>query len=189
MPEDPEPVDGAIVKLVSEDGKTIELMSLLASLPAGTMIPATGFYSAMNGASVSANGGERYTLLVDVDGNGSVDATGSCSVPGTLSWVLPKDGGEYAADGFTASWSDTASNRPGYSTQYVAIFYTASGNSLGAVYTGSERSFQPDPKLMPDTYKASLQTAYSQAMFTGVSVQGTLLCGAAASAEVTFVIK
>jgi hypothetical protein len=188
-PLDAEPVDGARVTLRSEGGQTIDLMSLSASFPAGTGVPATGLYVSPMGMTVPASGGERYTLSVDVDGNGSVDATGACSVPGTLAWVVPDDGGEYAADGFTASWTDSASGRAGYSTQYVAYFAAESGNSIGAVYTGSERSFRPDPALAPGTYSATLQTAYSMATFTGVSVQGNLLCGASTTSDVTFTIK
>jgi hypothetical protein len=71
----------------------------------------------------------------------------------------------------------------------VAYFVAQSGNSIGAVYTGSERSFQPDPALAAGTYTATLQTAYAMATFSGVSVQGNLLCGASTTPDVTFTIK
>jgi hypothetical protein len=188
-PLDPEAVDGARVTLRSDSGQTIDLIALSASFPAGTGVPATGLYVSPMGMTVPASGGERYTLSVDVDGNGSVDATGACSVPGTLAWSVPKDGAAYAADGFTASWTDSASGSPGYSTQYVAYFSPQSGDAIGAVYTGSERSFQPDPALAPGTYMATLQTAFAMATFTGVSVQGNLLCGATTTSDLTFTIK
>lgn len=187
--DEPEPVDGASVKLQVSGGDDINLVSLSAMLPAGTPVQATGLYTSPNGSMVSAKGGERYTLAVDVDGNGSVDATASCSVPGMLSWVVPQDGGEYAADGFTASWNDSAASTPDYSAQYIAVFVGQNGNSLGAVYTGSERSFKPSPALAPDSYRATLQTNYSQTMFVGVSVQGSLLCGGATDVPVNFTIK
>lgn len=150
---------------------------------------ATGFYTSANGAMVSAKGGERYTLSVDVDGNGSVDASASCAVPGMLSWVVPANGAEYAAGDCTASWNDSAANTPNHSAQYIAVFIGQKSNTLGAVYTGSERSFKPEPALAPDSYRGMLQTNYSQTTFTGVSVQGTLLYGAGTNAEVVFTIN
>ena len=187
--DEPEPVDDSKVTLRIDGGDDIPLVSLSSMLPPGTPVQATGFYTAANGATVSAKGGERYTLSVDVDGNGSVDASASCAVPGMLSWVVPTSGASYDSADFTASWNDSAANTPNYSAQYIAVFVGQKNNTLGAAYTGSERSFKPDPALAPDSYRATLQTNYSQTMFTGVSVQGSLLCGAGVMTEVTFTIK
>jgi hypothetical protein len=186
---DTEPVDGANVTLRSEDGTQVSLDSLSAMLPPGVMIAATGYYTSPSGMMLSAKGGERYTLDVDADGNGSIDASATCIVPGMLSWVVPQAGQTYDSAGFTASWSDSASDRPGYSTQYVALIVSTNNDSLGGVYSGSERSFTPDPALMPGSYQAELQTSFASAMFSGISVQGTLLCGVMSGPQVTFTIK
>ena len=187
--DEPEPVDGANVVLRVAGSKDIALVSLSAMLPPEVMVPATGLYTTANGAAVSADGGESYTLTIDVDGNGSVDATGSCEVPGELAWVTPKAGAEYDAQSFSAAWTDSASGDPGYSVEYYAIFIAENDESLGAVYTGTERSFMPDPPLAPGQYRATLQTAYNSSTFSGVSVQGQLICGASAGPEVSFTIK
>jgi len=186
--EEPEPVDTAKVLLRVEGGSDIPLVSLASTLPDDIDIPATGLYTAANNQSVPASGGERYTLTVDVDGNGSVDATGSCVVPGVLTWVVPQNGGEYSADEFTASWTDSAAGKSGYNPEYYVLFYTDAGD-FGAVYNDTERSFTPDKPLAPNTYRATLQTAYNSSEFSGLSVQGQLLCGSSVSSEVRFTIK
>jgi hypothetical protein len=126
---------------------------------------------------------------VDVEGNGSVDASGGCAVPGMLSWLTPDEGAEYAADGFSASWTDSAAGGSGYSIQYYVVFASADGSTIGGIYTGTERSFTPDPPLVPNSYRGTLQTAYNTSSFSGVSVQGQLVCGASAGPEVVFSIK
>ena len=150
-----------------------------------------GLYTTPSGQALAANGGERYTLQVDVDANGSVDASASCTVPGKLSWTTPQDGGSYDAAGFTAAWSDSAASSTGGSIQYIAVLYNQDSNatSPGAVYSGSELSWKPDPALAAGSYKGTLQSLAASVDFAGVSVQGKLLCGAAAAVDVSFSIK
>jgi hypothetical protein len=189
-PEDPEPVDDAKVTLVTGDGKSVALMSLLSMLPAGAVMPGMGLglYTAPNGQMLAANGGERYTLQVDVDGNGSVDASASCTVPGKLAWIKPEAGASYDSAGFMAAWSDTATSS---NIQYIAVLSNqdASSAAPGAVYSGNELSFTPDPPLAAGSYKASLQSLASSVGFAGVSVQGQLVCGSSAAVEVSFNIR
>jgi hypothetical protein len=189
-PEDPEPVDDAKITLVSGDGKTVQLMSLLSTLPPGAIMPGMGLglYTTPSGQMLAANGGERYTLEVDVDGNGSVDASASCTVPGKLAWIKPEDGASYDSAGFMASWSDTASSG---NVQYFAVLYNqdSSAAAPGAVYSGTALSFTPDPPLAAGSYQANLQSLASSVDFAGVSVQGQLVCGAIAAVEVQFSIR
>ena len=188
-PEDPEPVDDAKLTLVTGDGKSVQLQALASMFPPGTLPPGTGvgLYSSPSGQPLAAEGGERYSLQVDVDGNGSVDASASCTVPGKLSWTVPQNGVTYDAAGFTASWSDSAA---GSSVQYIAVlFHQDMDGAPGAVYSGSERSFEPEPALTPGAYRGSLQSLAASADFAGVSVQGQLLCGVSAAVEVSFSIR
>jgi hypothetical protein len=124
-----------------------------------------------------ASGGERYTISVDADGNGSIDATASCTVPGTLSWVVPTEGGAYGSADFVASWSDSLTGRANYSPQYLAVFSSQATDAAGAVYYGSALSYRPDPPLVAGTYQGLLEQPYTSSVFSGVGVEGDLLCG------------
>jgi hypothetical protein len=167
-----EPAGGAIISVRTDSGMTI-------SLP--EVSPGLGIYGMTNGQTLPASGGERYTISVDADGNGSVDATSSCTVTGTLSWVLPVESGTYASADFVASWTDSLTGRPNYSPQYVAAFSGTSTGATGAAYYGSELRYRPDPALTPGTYSAILEQPFTSSAFSGVGVDGELLCGAAAA--------
>jgi hypothetical protein len=183
-------VDDAKVRFVGAGGASVELRSVLSMFPAGVMLPDTGvgLYTTASGQMLAANGGERYTLEVDVDGNGSVDASASCTVPGQLSWIVPMDGGTYDSSGFSAAWSDSAASD---NTQYIAVLRNDDSNaqSPGAAYSGPARSFTPDPALAAGRYTATLQSLASSVDFAGVSVQGQLLCGTVSLAEVQFTLR
>jgi hypothetical protein len=176
----PEPASGAIIRVRTEAGMTLELQEILAGM---------GFYSNLMG-QLPAAGGERYTISVDADGNGSVDATAFCVVPGTLTWVSPMEGGSYLSADFVSSWSDSISGRLGYSPQYLVVFSSSSSSELGAVYVGSALSFRPSPALTPGGYMGQLQTQYSTSSFSGVGVDGQLVCGSSVTTPtISFIIR
>jgi hypothetical protein len=143
--------------------------------------------------------GQRYTLLIDVDGNGTVDGTGFAYALGNVAWSVPQNGATYNAGGFTASWTDSASSVPGYAGFYIA---SVVGGTGGDSYLGTDRSFQPkngDANLPAGTYTATLQAfggapsglgsnASVSDNITGIGVQGNFISLAAAP-TVTFTLR
>lgn len=97
-------------------------------------------------AATAISPGQRYTITIDADGNGSIDGTGSVFTVGTLAWVNPTDAATVTASGLTASWSDTGAlgGDPSYSVIYYAWIANDSTTNPTfdvAYYLGSDRQF------------------------------------------------
>jgi hypothetical protein len=177
---DPEAASGAIIQVRTDSGTMVVLQEIAAG---------AGFYTTP-GMQLPAAGGERYTISVDADGNGSVDATASCVVPGTLAWVSPTDGGSYGSADFVASWTDTLTGHANYSPQYVVLFEGTTDTTSGGVYAGGALSYRPDPPLAAGTYTGVLEQQFTSSGFAGVGVDGELLCGATTQTpDITFTIR
>ena len=198
-----EGVAGATITLSGADGAETTLLEL-EDVP--------GYYYLDTAAGLEVTPGERYTLSVDADGNGSVDGAGSIFAVGDVSWTSPSEGETLAADGFTASWSDSAVNvNPAYSVLYYAWIYLNSDTEFdGDYYIGSEREFQPEHYLDedPETYQPLPPGAYEGYVWafsgpydgtsgdfsatnnvTGASVNGRFYSWSGGStAEVTFML-
>jgi hypothetical protein len=125
--DNPTPVVGAKMTLSEAGGPDIALQDM----GGGTYL--------LGSSSLPA--GKLYTLAIDVDGNGTVEGSGSAYAVGNLAWALPENGKTYNASGFSASWTDSGSSVPGYAPLYiVSLIGTGGGDS----YIGSDRSFQPN---------------------------------------------
>ena len=158
---EPEPTAGAKISLRGDAGDDIEITD-------GLGIP--GFYATLDGSQVEP--GTRYTLLVDVDGNGTVDGSGSCYALATPEFTTPVEGESYSASGFTAEWTAASPDA------YYSVYFT--GSSYGG-YAGPELSFTPDPELSAGDYTGQLvafsclpqsSDAYN---ITGVGLRGQFL--------------
>ncbi len=128
--DNPSPVAGAKMTLGEAGGAKVDLQDM----GGGTYL--------LNSSSLPA--GKLYTLSIDVDGNGTVEGSGSAYAVGNLAWALPESGKTYNASGFTASWTDSGSSVPGYAPLYIVSLIGTSG---GDGYVGSDLSFQPKDNL------------------------------------------
>ena len=93
----PTPLDGCVVQI--SDGITTKTIA-----PSGTT---PGLYQAVTGFpnAVSLQAGHRYTLSVDIEPDGHVDATATALMPGQPTIDNPSPGSVQNPK-FTASWSD-----------------------------------------------------------------------------------
>lgn len=168
---EPEPTAGAIITLRGENGDTVEFSE-------GLGVP--GFYTTASDAKVTP--GTRYTLLVDADGNGTVDGSGSCYALATPEFETPEEGETYSASGFTAEWSEASPD-----AYYQVVF---SGPELG-IYAGTERSFTPEPELTPGEYTGQilafscLPQSSDAFNITGVGLRGQFLSYTTATTSFT----
>jgi hypothetical protein len=115
-------------------------------------------------ASFDITPGERYTVDIDLGGDGSIDGSGSVFAVGNVAFTHPEDGAVLPAAGLTLSWSDSAVGvRPDYTVLYAVMAYREDSEDY-TFYSGSERSFaarsqRPDREgqpLLPGPYWASL---------------------------------
>jgi len=145
-------VDGAIITL---RGPGISDTRLQGS-PAGTNGTVGTYYA----FGVTLTPGQRYTIDIDADGNGSIDGSGSAFTVGTLTWDSPANGATVSATGLTASWQDTGSTVSGYAASYYVFITKQGGNADLAYYLGTDRQFTPQlssgTPLTPGTYQTSL---------------------------------
>ena len=106
------PLGGAIVKVGS--GTTWTTLNEIA--------PNSGTYEATGGPggdspSLTLDPGQSYTLQLDFDHNGSVDATGDVRMVGNVAITSP-DSGAVEPKSFTATWTDDGSGVSGYLPYY-----------------------------------------------------------------------
>lgn len=127
-----DPVDTASITLSGPDGSSSTLTPL-------------GYSSGVYDLTTNVVPGERYTLSVDADNNGSVDGSGSVYVVGNLAWVNPTDGATVSANGLTARWSDSAVGvDSAYSVLYEAVIAGSDDATTDAsFYLGSDLSYDP----------------------------------------------
>jgi hypothetical protein len=88
--------------------------------------------------------GTRYTLLVDADGDGAIDATASIVASGQVKITNPGPDLAVPVNNATVSWTDSAASVAGYAARYVVtgLFPTiTSGTSSG----GGSGAEQPQP--------------------------------------------
>ncbi|MDX1812139.1 MAG: hypothetical protein R3240_09340, partial [Gammaproteobacteria bacterium] len=147
----------------------------------------SGFYT----ADIAPELGQKYTLSIDADNNGTVDGSGFVYIAGEINITSPIDGATVAADGLTMSWTDSANNvanpDPNYSATYWAYIYGATYNGTAftfdtARYIGTNTSFTVKSSenigenLLPGNYSAtvlSFSGAYLPAFDT--SYNGSLV--------------
>lgn len=127
-----DPSSNAIVTLIGPDGTAYPMPETVL---ADTR---TGLYT----VNLAVLPGDRYTLTVDADANGTIDGSGSLSAIGNIAWSNPIDGSDLSRFELTADWSDTAVGTAGYSPVYWAAFNSNDlNNDTFAYYMGTERSF------------------------------------------------
>jgi hypothetical protein len=111
--------DGADVKI----GYGSQLISVpSAGAGSGSYILYTGMQGASN---FSLAPGQQYSISIDFDKNGTVDATGSVRMVGVSTVTNPLDSAT-VPNHFTATWNDNGSAIPGYNANY---WLTISGNT------------------------------------------------------------
>ncbi len=120
----PVPLNGARVDL--EDPTHLRTLPQLAN----------GVYGMVTGQSpgFSLIPGEIYTLRVDLEPDGVVDATAQVLMPGQPLITEPLDDDVLAAS-FTASWSDPLSGQIGYSARYIGSVESGSFGTFPAIFT------------------------------------------------------
>jgi hypothetical protein len=193
----PSPASGAKITIAESGGTPIPMPEIASG---------TGYYSSSGGAVFIA--GKSYSLAIDADGNGSIDATSTIVAVGNLAFVNPTNGANVAAANLTASWSDTgtAAGNAAYAPVYLVIISsTSTGVSDAAYYTGTDRQFKvtsyitPGAPLKPGTYRASLlgfSGYYAQTggglqvsnNVTGAGVTGTFGSFAGAAGQISFTV-
>lgn len=138
--------------------------------PDGVSRPLIGFSGSFTG-SVSATAGERVAVVIDADGDGAADGTGSILVPGAVAIAGPAGGSTTPAAGLRVRWTDSASATPGYSVLYHVGIGEVTGADR-ADYFGSAREFAPlgqsGALLLPGHYAALVQV-YSGPAATGAT--------------------
>ena len=104
----------------------------------------TGVYLSPSTFPITA--GKTYTLSIDVDGNGSIDGSGTASALGDLAFANPTDGADLTASGFVASWVDSGVGNAGYAPYYEVVIAGAGATSDSAFYIGTDSAVdRPQP--------------------------------------------
>jgi len=106
------PWDGATVQVISSNGFT----KTLPSLGPGRY----GLISGLN-AGINLQRGFLYTLKIDFDNDGVVDATAQVVMPGAISISAPHPD-DIVSSPFDATWTDEAFSDPGYEARYIGSF-------------------------------------------------------------------
>ncbi len=139
--------------------------------------------------------GNAYTLLIDADGNGSIDGSATAYAVGAPTWVTPTNGSTVTAAGFTASWSDSAAGVAGYAPVYV-VQLISTGNQDFASYTGTDLQFvaksaiNSSLDLAPGSYTGNLLafSGWQAGFLNGVqlpnNVSGANVTGSFGSASI-----
>jgi hypothetical protein len=121
----PTPVNGAVVQ-IRNTASWVTLPALNASLyGAGSY----GILSGLANGSITLVRDSTYSLRVDLDADGTFDATASVRMPGQPAIVAPSEGAVMDS-AFACTWTDDASGITGYSASYVGSFES---DSLGAI--------------------------------------------------------
>lgn len=125
--------------------------------------------------------GAPYTLRLDYNHDGIVDATGLVHMAGIPVVVTP-DSGSVQPRSFTANWTDDGTGSPGYIPLYIGIngggegnpgatasifITTATSKTIGSGVT-DPTTYLPDPPLVAGPYQLSLLN------FVGPLVGGAL---------------
>lgn len=195
--------DGQLMNAVAASGAKISLAQGTATpVSLAELAPGTGLYGPS--AALAITPGAAYTLQIDGDGNGSVDGSATVFAVGELAWTNPTDGGDVAAAGFTARWSDTGGGNPAYAPVYEAIFSSTGATQDAALYIGTAPQFAvtsavSQGPLAPGTYTASLIGFSGFAALpgsgillsnniTGAGVTGTMYSIGGSAGAVTFTV-
>lgn len=128
-----QPVDGAKITLSDGKGGSAQLTGV-----------GSGGYYLQTGLDITP--GTRYTLIIDADGNGTIDGSGSIYAVGNVAWDQGLSGSVQPAQGFVARWTDSAGGTPGYAAVYYAVLSSKSSdpNSFDFdYYIGPDLSFTP----------------------------------------------
>jgi hypothetical protein len=186
--------EGALASAVSGNA----LVVLDSVLPDDTTVPVSGarvvirwdggevaleewdFIPGMYNASFEVVPGERYTVDIDLNGDGAIDGSGSVFAVGDVAFTHPEDGAALPAAGLALSWTDSATGvRADYSVLYEVWVWEEEYQDF-SFYLGSERSFaarsqhderQGEP-LLPGAY-----WAWAWALSGGFEDLGTGLVG------------
>ncbi len=124
--QNPMPASGAKITVVESGGGSPVLLPELSS--------GSGYYATPGTFAITP--GKTYTILIDADGYGSVDGSGSASAVGELTFTNPTDGATVSGNGLLATWSDSGAGNPGYSVVYYAFI---TGENGGFYYIGNDR--------------------------------------------------
>ena len=198
-------VSGAKITLTGPDGMPITLEENL-------VIP--GMYS----ANLTPLVGQRYTLNIDVENNGSIDGSGSIFVIGDVSFTKPTNNTTVSGQNLEIAWHDTAFDEANVDPAYTAIYWVwifGSNNSQqsfsfdSANYLGTDLSFiakstiNEGEDLVPGEYSASILSssgAYQPTLgndfsatlinnITGPTVSGQFYSYSISSNSINFTIE
>ena len=184
-----DPAMDAVVTMFDANNNPVPLMSIFGMAAISTT-PVTP--------------GQRYRVLIDADGNGSIDGQGAAFAVGALSAGSPAEGATVSASNLTVSWSDSAAGVSGYSPTYF-VSLSNQGSTDFAQYVGTDRQFSPksgvnaDQPLKPGAYTLSIyafdgpyqagSSSYATTNnITGATVNGTFLSQSALTPEVHFTL-
>jgi hypothetical protein len=120
------------------DGASVQVgygtqFTTLPSSGSGSYVVYTGMPNAGN---FSLAPGQQYSIKIDFDKNGTVDATGSVRMVGVSTNTYPADSAT-VPNHFTATWNDDGALIPGYSANY---WLTISGDSASRFFVTSTTS-------------------------------------------------
>jgi hypothetical protein len=198
--------DGELTNKTPTSGAKITVSDGTASAQVPEISPGSGYYMLATGG-VSIIKGHTYQLAIDVDGNGSIDGTGTASTVGDIAFAVPASGGTYSASNFTASWTDTGTTLGG--AAYSAVYFLSITNtsSTAAFYQWTstlqlapyDMIQGPGHLLPPGSYTASI-VSYSgfaggssgslnqSKNITGVGISGTAF-SVGTQVEVSFTLQ
>lgn len=157
--------NGDLTNTSPASGAKVTISSGAASAAVPEIFPGTGMYTLAGGSGLSITKGRTYQVAIDVDGNGSIDGSGTASTVGDLAFTVPTAGGTYPAAGFNVSWTDTGTTLggAGYSAVYFLSISGTGGTNAGSFQFGSSLQVTPydmlkgpGTPLPPGSYTASL---------------------------------
>ncbi len=125
-----------------------------------TSVPSAGsgsyllYTGAPGAASFSLAPGQQYSIRIDFDKNGTVDATGSVRMVG-VSAITNPTAGATVPNHFTATWSDNGSAVPGYSANYWTFI---TGDSAARYFVTTTTSKVVGDRSVDSSYYGSYLT-------------------------------
>lgn len=160
---DGEPVETSKVTLVGPDGKA-ELMAMQPGMH--MMVP--GF-----GESIAFEPGKSYTLELDPEGDGTVNASTTFLIPGVP--VLSLEDGAAVPGVFDFTWQDPVAGTEGYDPSYlVSVDDGEGGLGVSCSVLTKEMTFVVSSEHCSDYEKGPLESLPAKAYTVSVSISTDL---------------
>lgn len=127
------------IDLVTPGGQQTHWDSALVKVGYGTQMTTlqaggSGSYFSL----LSAASGQTYSITIDFDKNGTVDANGQVTMVGGSRITNPADSAVVGRT-FTATWADSGSSVPGYAATYY-LFLSGGDSSIAEYFQTTQRS-------------------------------------------------